>query len=350
MILNSHQTRSLIEKMPKFELSYETISHKKVSIEHDVCFAIPVGKKVFVWFTFHQKREVCYVMECNRDKKIIRVVQLEGNSNLPLSYGSLFYGTLICSDDGEKQKIILDDIYYLEGVLWKHRSLKDKLACWKHVYETLLVETSWSNMFALPVLWNVIITRESNEYPSIVPTDNKIGYQVHHLQYRSSYTTMPYLNVYVYKNKNIVLLPSNKRTKMPSISLYDTTPYYSNFRKPQYRCNSIFRVYADIQFDIYHLFACGRGNEKKYYNVAYIPNYSTSVMMNNLFRNIRENGNLDYIEESDDESDFENVKEDKYVNLHKNLLIECMFHHKFKKWVPLITVHPNSKVVHIGKL
>ena len=35
--------------------------------------------------------------------------------------------------------------------------------------------------------------------------------------------------------------------------------------------------------------------------------------MNSLFRNIKENKNIDYIEESEDESDFENTSEDKYV-------------------------------------
>jgi hypothetical protein len=84
--------------------------------------------------------------------------------------------------------------------------------------------------------------------------------------------------------------------------------------------------------------------------MAYIPNYKTSVMMNSLFRKIRENRNLDYIEESDDEDDFENIAEDKYVNLYKNLLMECEFHPKFKKWIPLKTVHPKSRIVHIMKL
>jgi hypothetical protein len=39
--------------------------------------------------------------------------------------------------------------------------------------------------------------------------------------------------------------------------------------------------------------------------------------MNQLFRNIKENKNLDYIEESDDEADFEDVREDRFVDLKK---------------------------------
>jgi hypothetical protein len=70
-------------------------------------------------------------------------------------------------------------------------------------------------------------------------------------------------------------------------------------------------------------------------DIAYIPDYKTSVMMNKLFRKIKENDNLDTLEESDDEEEFENEKEDKFVYLDKNLEIKCYFHQKFKKWTPL---------------
>jgi hypothetical protein len=72
--------------------------------------------------------------------------------------------------------------------------------------------------------------------------------------------------------------------------------------------------------------------------------------MNGLFRNIRENKNLDFIEESDDEDDFQNMNEDKYVDVNKTILIECIFDRKFKKWTPVQVVDKRSKVVHISQL
>ena len=72
--------------------------------------------------------------------------------------------------------------------------------------------------------------------------------------------------------------------------------------------------------------------------------------MNGLFRNIRENKNLDFIEESDDEDDFQNMNDDKYVDMKKTLLIECIFDRKFKKWTPVQVVDKRSKVVHISQL
>ena len=72
--------------------------------------------------------------------------------------------------------------------------------------------------------------------------------------------------------------------------------------------------------------------------------------MNAMFRNIRENKNLDYIEESDDEDDFENVDFSKYVNTEKTIIMECGFNAKFKKWIPMKIAQPKSPIVHIGKL
>ena len=57
--------------------------------------------------------------------------------------------------------------------------------------------------------------------------------------------------------------------------------------------------------------------------------------MNNLFRKIKENSNIDYIEESEDEEEFENIQDDKYVDLNKRVLMECVFSRKFKKWIPI---------------
>ena len=57
--------------------------------------------------------------------------------------------------------------------------------------------------------------------------------------------------------------------------------------------------------------------------------------MNALFRNIKENNNLDLLEESDDEDDFEDVRIDKYVDTDTQIIMECKFSHKFKSWIPL---------------
>jgi hypothetical protein len=56
--------------------------------------------------------------------------------------------------------------------------------------------------------------------------------------------------------------------------------------------------------------------------------------MNKLFRNIKENENLDALEESDEEDEFQNERSDKYVSLDKKYNMICNFSYKFKKWIP----------------
>ena len=96
----------------------------------------------------------------------------------------------------------------------------------------------------------------------------------------------------------------------------------------------MFWIKADIQNDIYHMY---NDNSGCYIDIVYIPNYNTSVYMNSLFRNIRENSNLDLIEESDDEDDFLDTRLDKYVDLNKKIRISCYYNKKFRKWIPLMS-------------
>ena len=96
-------------------------------------------------------------------------------------------------------------------------------------------------------------------------------------------------------------------------------------------------IRADIQNDVYHLSELGSSSNDSNANenIASIPDYKTSVMMNYLFRNIKENKSLDALEESDDEDEFENVNLDKFVDLSKKIKMNCVYNYKFKKWTPI---------------
>lgn len=88
-------------------------------------------------------------------------------------------------------------------------------------------------------------------------------------------------------------------------------------------------VKASIQFDIYKVFEC---NTYKDLGILHIPDYTTSVFLNSIFRNIRENKNIDYIEESEDEDDFENDAISKFVDLEKEISVECVYNKNVKKY------------------
>ena len=57
--------------------------------------------------------------------------------------------------------------------------------------------------------------------------------------------------------------------------------------------------------------------------------------MNELFREIKENRNLDALEESDDEDEFENISPSKYAYLERKYIMKCVYSRRFKRWIPL---------------
>jgi len=98
----------------------------------------------------------------------------------------------------------------------------------------------------------------------------------------------------------------------------------------------IFNVRPSLQNDIYNLYSFNYyKNKEDFYDIALIQDYKTSVFMNKLFRNIKENKNLDYLEESSNEEDFENDDVNKYVDLTKNYKMYCIFNKKFNKYQPI---------------
>jgi hypothetical protein len=238
-----------------------------------------------------------------------------------------------------KDDFIIEDILLYKGLSAKTTLMNERLGFLYSFMQEFPQETT---RFYLPALWH-IGNSESYECTYSVPAEYEKRYPIHHIQYRCLRKVAPYLNVYPAK-KGI-----HKTSTVIDIPVY--IPYrYANINKPQYKQLTVFKVMADLQFDIYRLFAFGSQKSLVYYNVAYIPTYRSSVFMNGIFRNIRENANLDAIEESDDEDDFENVDPEKYVDLKKSVLMECRFHPKFKKWVPQRVVSDREKVVHIGQL
>jgi hypothetical protein len=338
--LTSTQIYHLLQRFPKIELSYETIPHKKVSQNYNVCIGIPMGIKCYAWFTFYGEDDVCFIMEINKERKINKITYeiLDESIIHKIAIGTLLYGTMV------NNHFIVEDVFFYRGVPMQGLYYGEKLGFLENLFTEDKQHISVS--FYLPIMWGL---QHSTEYECIyqVPSAYTNHYPIHHIQYRCLSTIMPYLNVYPVKKgfgQHVAAAPGLNNT----IEIY--TPYRADFSKSLYRQIAIFKVMADLQFDVYNLFAYGRNKTCVYYNVAYIPNYKTSVFMNKIFRKIKENDNLDAIEESDDEEDFENIDYDKYVDLKKHVFMECRFNMKFKKWVPIRIVQPEQKVVHISML
>ena len=349
-MLSQHNNDLLKQRFPSFEHSYETVIHKNVPENYNLALAIPVGRKSFAWFTFYKDTDVLYQMDLDKDKRIVKTTKINSTFDGSLSVGTILYGIVL----PETNAFIIEDIHFYKGIPMHSLTFGEKL----HYIHLLLSNTiTGAIRFVLPVLW-YNMQRECDILPEFVK-----HYIVHHIQYRSLTHIVPYLNYQVNRRPNtdkdadktkerghidptnvqIQIQIQRQRQRPQSLSAPD-------FTKPQYRHPAIFHVTADIKCDIYNLFASDAKGSVVYYNTAYIPNYKTSVMMNSLFRNIKENRNLDYIEESEDEEEFENIREDRFVNLHKVVYMECVFNYKFKRWTPTRVSNDRNRVVHIGKL
>jgi hypothetical protein len=331
--ISPQEKHCLLQRFPPFELSYETIPHTKVSPNYNICLGIPSGTKGYAWLTFYGKDDVCFLMEMNKERNITRVTYRLLPSGSLFANGTLFYGTIV----GPGQ-FVIEDMFFYRGVPTKTALLSEKLGFLQKFCETYTGETQ----FHLPVMW---ATQQTQAYDCLYDPPKEMTYGFHHIQYRCLNHVAPYLNVFPMK-KGFASLTTPVVIKDEFLFPWRQ----ANFAKPQYKQMTVFKVMADISFDIYRLFAFGEKKREIYYQVACIPNYKTSVMMNRLFRRIRENENLDAIEESEDEEDFENVDPEKYVDLKKTLFMECRFHLKFKKWVPIKVVDMRQKVVHISQL
>jgi hypothetical protein len=328
-LLSQHQNDLLKRRFPDFELSYETIIHKNVPANYNLALAIPNGRKSYVWFSFHKDTDVAYLLDIDKDKRVVKSSILPITFEQNLSLGTIIYGVFL----SETNVFVIEDIYFFKGITMQYLTTGEKL-----VYTKSFLDTQLSGLkFVLPIMWY-----NNSREPDKIDEDT-IPYPVHHIQYRALSHIVPFLNQTIVRKPNAEKEPSKVYIRPISLVIPD-------YNKPQYKQSTIFQVTADMQYDIYHIHAFGKNNTPVYYNTAYIPNYKSSVFMNELFRNIKENRNLDYIEESDDEADFEDIREDRFVDLKKNLNMECIFNHKFKRWVPIRVVKGHCKIVHISQL
>ncbi len=104
-------------------------------------------------------------------------------------------------------------------------------------------------------------------------------------------------------------------------------------RVPQTQPQRTFIIKPDAQNDIYYVLHNKDDPITDTTMVAHIPNYKISVMMNSIFRNIKENRNLDALEESDDEDEI--VEPDHYVvDMNRCVRMTCAFNNRFKRWQP----------------
>jgi hypothetical protein len=299
-MLSSNEKKYLIKKFPKIELSYEKRLHNKVHANTDLFLIIPKGKKFFAWFRYFNGKYKCFFYLLSNNKRYTQDI-LEYNccfdKVLTTYIGTIVYGTIFSTKN--IRFFSIEDVFFYKG---KNVTTETTLLKWKTMNEIIKSYTKQQYFTKNDIIFGLPIYTDKREL--ITSHLTNLYYQPYAIQHRFFNKQKYYFN--------------------ESISI-------------QRKYEAVFDVKARINEDMYDLFAI---HEQQMVNigVAYIANYDTSVFMNSIFRNIKENINLDFLEESDDDEEFENISPDKFVNLKKKCRIKCEYLNNFNMWKPIKVV------------
>jgi len=313
--LDKQDALRILNEFPKIELSYEAVVHNKVPSN---CMSlIPDGRNCFAWFTIYNDHNVCFLIDIQRNS-----VELVTTSFAEtLSIGTILRGILFYSDDSTNVKMFaIEDICLYKGeTISSAKYSTVKFNIYKNMLKNEMGKHAFTSkclIFGLPIM-------HSNYDELMFIARTQTLYRVKYIQFGT-------IDKHG-SNKMIFTTHSDVDAIVKPIVVAIVKPTVIVIDKPKHSpLVQTFAVSPDIQPDIYFLVKNGKD-----YGVACIPNYATSVMMNKLFRNLKENDNLDALEESDDEEEFENENPHKFVHLERTLNMLCYYNEKFKKWVPM---------------
>lgn len=266
----------------KLELSNEYIFHNKVhklkNIQYTKC--IPKGKELLIWFKHNYSRNEnnCYLIYRKRNK----ICTIDKINILFDKFLTIENGTLIHCNEINESLFVLRDILYYKGINMRTNHYKKRL-------ETILY------MLEYQIYSKSIFFTTCHKQGKVNIDKFDIPYQIFSLEY----------------------IDKHGNSYLEKVS--------------QQKIKNNYIVVADTQNDIYHAYTL----QNKYIGILNIPDYKTSCLMNSVYRYIRENENIDYIEESEDEEDFQNIQDNKYIKKDMKCIIECEFIDSFKMWKPL---------------
>ena len=246
---------------------------------------------------------MCIIVELNRYKHeytIKHLYPVSSSFHSSLSLGTILYGTIV-TNSGYKI-FVLENIYYYKGKDVSHYPMNKKIKISTLFFKEDIQSSIYHRgqiIFTMPV------------------------YDTHF----DSYVTKMSLALYrIYA------------TQTRKIDKYDTFYNYDPIHKIN-RDEKHFMVRPLLQNDIYELYDVNNSNTIRI-GLACVNSYKTSVLLNKLFRTIKENEDLDALELSDSDDEFENISKDKYVDLKKEILMKCVYRNKFKMWEPVSIALP----------
>jgi hypothetical protein len=339
----------LFNRLPALELSYEPKLHKKVYSA--LYYIIPKGPKALVWYTYWREEHVCLLILLNERGNYSDIKLYPSCFSDALALGTVIYGTHFISKG--ISYFTCEQLYYYKGVdvrRDKRRSYLDRLQMLVEMFQKEVEQvayTTTSLVVGLPVM------TETYEEALDIMEKGELPYKLYGIggaPLQPPFVSLPTTPLAA-SATSFGCLPTNPvaASATPRQNTFGNKEPNIFLSKGGVACGVSPRVFpprgvgqaqqvksllvkADLAADTYTLYNPG---DNSFVGTAMVPTYKCSVFLNGLFRNIKENKNLDLLEESDDEEEFENIQLDKFVDLEKSFLMECVFLKRFQKWQPV---------------
>lgn len=306
--------------LPPFELSYAIDRHRKV--EPDAFLVAPRGGRALLWFCSHDGDDACYSFRLD-GRRQSRPTREMGCFSHELCAGTLLYGVLQEQDQKGGKRFMCEDVLWCKGDRVERFSLRRKICLLQDIFDRGLgpVPSTRYMDIALPV-WS-----ESAEEAERIA--NACAY--------------PCRGVFAYASHLPGLRPLPRdRVHRRVVSAPRRVP-------PSVGKHAVLVAQACIEPDTYSLLARGPDSLVRV-GRASVPSIKTSVMMNRFLRKIKENENLDLLEESDSDEEFEDIAEDRYIHGSRYVAFKCAYNVRHQGWEPIEPMGPGTPVTSIEEL
>jgi hypothetical protein len=342
------------------KISYEINTYKKVSASG--FYIIPRGKKCIVWLTVYKGAQEAIFFDLDpRDHSKIKFVSIRAiHPSQQFHFddfqgsGTVLYGTLFNHGPGldQQQFFAVENIHVYENACVDHLNVVQK--------DELLY-----TLFSKSGLTRAVNARAPAHVQVVFGVAVKCGTYAEALKVANTPSIVPY-SVYAIQgrfhtqtdNKYYQNCQSQGGDKYQGGGEHPLKPPYTDSNtfpqggggerplrsasEPLYTDSKgggkLFMVSPQPLVDTYTL-RCPVTNAVEP-EPAHVGDYKTSVLLNSIFRTVRENASLDAAEESEDEEAFQASQQmhiEGYISSSSapERAMICTYNYKFKRWVPL---------------
>jgi len=318
--LSNEEESKLLARFP-VDADISLCNRLPSKIQADVYQAIPVGKHAQLWYTYYNDMNVAIII--TKTNGVYKLELCYACFTNDIAYGTILSGIYFSKFTQNKtcQRIFCaDNISYYKGEYVNKLSMLEKLSIISNMFE-------YSEIGNIKPLYNsirVCMPIMTNDYNKLQNYISTLCYPIYGIKFINYKDNKPIGNL---NSKIEDLMHTNKKC--------------------------VFLVKANIEPDSYTLFGKDTvnydNNKLQRIGVALIPSYQDSIRMNTLFRRIKENMNIDSIEDSEDEDDFENVEPTKYLLPNVEYKMYCSFSNISNRWIPESIAPPDTELSSISK-